>query len=265
MPRAYPGVWLFIATLSVAAVTAVRRTGIRPTRRQAAAFWGGVLALWVATDWPVGALGAGYLASVHMLQYMLYTLVAAPLLLLGIPEPLARRALARARAYRTYRFLAKPVVSGLTANLVLVATHAPFTVDALRATQLGSFAGHMVWILAGLILWLPVCGPISEAKPSYPIRSVYLFLASGVIPMMPGGFMTFADFPLYETFELAPRVGPLDPLADQRIAGALMKVGSTPLIWPVIGVMLRRWAREEGVPGISPPRSRRPAPEPVAD
>ena len=34
----------------------------------------GVAILWGATDWPMGALGAGYLASVHMAQYLLYTL-----------------------------------------------------------------------------------------------------------------------------------------------------------------------------------------------
>jgi putative membrane protein len=267
VPRAYPGVWLFVAVLSITAVVVVRRSGIRPTGKQAGAFWGGVLAMWVATDWPIGALGAGYLASAHMLQYLIYTLIAAPLLLVGIPEPLARRALARVRAYRAYRTLAHPVASALAANVILVATHAPFTVDTLRASQLGSFGMDVIWIASGLILWLPVCGPISEARLSYPIRCVYLFVAAGIIPMLPGGFMTFSDFPLYSTFELAPRVGSIEPLGDQRTAGALMKVGNVPLIWPVIAVMFWRWAQEERVVGLDPPR-RSPAPTPpeaVAD
>ncbi len=38
----------------------------------------------------MGTLGAGYLASVHMAQYLLYTLVAAPLLMLGTPEWMVR-------------------------------------------------------------------------------------------------------------------------------------------------------------------------------
>src|SRR5690606_39144766 len=77
-PRAYPGVWAFIAAVAVGAVWVVRRTGIRPTRTQSAAWWSGLAALWVASDWPIGALGSGYLASAHMVQYLLYTLVAAP-------------------------------------------------------------------------------------------------------------------------------------------------------------------------------------------
>lgn len=64
--------------------------------------------------------------------------------------------------------------------------------------------------------------------------------------MVPGGFLTFADFPLYRLYELAPRVGSLTALGDQQLAGALMKVGNIPLIWPVIVTMMWRWARAEG-------------------
>jgi len=251
-PRAYPGVWLFVVGLAVAAVLVVRRSGVAPTARQRAAGWGGLAALWIATDWPVGTLGSGYLASAHMLQYYLYTFVAAPLLVLSVPERLARRALVRGRRpglrRELYRAAARPVTAAIIANLVLVATHAPLTVDVLRASQLGSFALDVVWLVGGVCLWLPVCGPLPEVRPSYPVRCVYLFLAAGLVPMVPGGFLTFADFPLYGLYELAPRVGAIDPIADQQLAGALMKVGSLPLIWPVIGAMFWRWARPSPAP-----------------
>jgi hypothetical protein len=61
--------------------------------------------------------------------------------------------------------------------------------------------------------------------------------------------LTFAANPLYATYELAPRVGGIDALADQQLAGALMKVGSIPLIWPVIGALFVRWSREGQAPG----------------
>jgi putative membrane protein len=244
-PRAYPGVWVFVAGLALAGVLAARRSGMRPSGRQAAAWWGGLAALWVASDWPVGTLGSGYLASAHMLQYFLYTFVAAPLLVLAVPEALARRGLARARLYRAYRALSRPLVAGAIANVVLVTTHAPVTVDLFRSNQLGSFVLDLAWLAGGLALWLPVCGPIPEAKPSYPARAVYLFFAAGLVPMVPGGFLTFADFPLYSTYELAPRVGGIHPLEDQQVAGALMKVGNLPLIWPVIGALFWRWSQAE--------------------
>jgi len=242
-PRAYPGVWAFIAAIAALAVTVVRRTGVRPTRRERLAGWSGLAALWVATDWPIGTLGSGYLASAHMLQYFLYTFVAAPLLVLAVPEALARRAVRHPGAAAAHRLLARPLLAALVANVVLVATHAPITIDGLRASQAGSFALDLVWIVGGVALWWPVCGPLPEDRPSYPVRCVYLFLAAGLVPMIPGGFLTFAQYPLYALYELAPAVGSIDPVADQQAAGALMKVGSLPVVWPVIGTMFWRWAR----------------------
>jgi putative membrane protein len=244
-PRAYPGVWAFIALLAVVGVLSVRRTGIQPTGKQKAAFVGGLVSLWIASDWPVGTLGSGYLASAHMLQYFLYTFAAAPLLVLAVPEALARRALAKGRLYRAYRILAKPMLAAILVNVVLIVSHAPVTVDTFRSNQFGSFLLDILWLVGGILLWLPICGPLPEARPSYPIRCVYLFLAAGVMPMVPGGFLTFSDFPLYSIYELAPRVGSIKPIADQQVAGVIMKIGNLPLIWPIIATMMWRWAAED--------------------
>jgi putative membrane protein len=85
--RAYPGVWLMAGLLAFSYFRAVyrrhRRTGAPVDRRRLMWFCFGWVVLWLASDWPLATLGAGYLASAHMVQYMLYTLVATPLLLLG--------------------------------------------------------------------------------------------------------------------------------------------------------------------------------------
>lgn len=259
-PRAYPGVWAFIAVIVVAGLVAVRRTGLRLTGRQRAAWVGGVAALWIATDWPVGTLGSGYLAAVHMAQYMLYTFVAAPLLLLAVPEQLAARLVGTGRARDALRAVARPLPAALVANGVLLFTHAPWTVDTVRSTQVGSFALDVVWLLGGLVLWMPILSPLREDRATPLVQCVYLFLAAGLVPMVPGGFLTFADTPLYGLYELAPRVGDIDPRSDQQTAGVLMKVGNLPLIWPVIAVIFVRAAQAGTVGG--PPRQK-PAPRPT--
>jgi putative membrane protein len=243
-PRAYPGIWIAMAALLAGYLAARRRAGGGGTNdRQLWAFLGGWAVLWAATDWPLGSLGAGYLASAHMGQYLLTTLVAAPLLVLGTPERVLRPALARTRLDGLARQACRPVAAGVIVNVVLVATHAPATVDVLRTSQVGSFALDAAWLVSGLVLWMPICGPLAELKPSYPVRGVFLFLAAGVVPMIPGGFLTFASTPLYATYELAPRVGGFDAVADQQLAGALMKVGNIPLIWPVIAALFLRWGQ----------------------
>ena len=250
IPQPYLGVWLIMAGVAVwrwRAIRARKRTtgasGV--TTRQAVWFWLGLFAFWAASDWPVGTLGAGYLAWVHMLQYMIYTLIAAPLILISIPEWRFRQMLANARLYRFFANLSKPLVAAVVANFILISTHAPWTVDTFRVTQVGSFALDMIWFAGGIALWLPVASPLPEHRITFPpLRGVYLFCAAGLAPLVPGGFLTFAGAPLYETYEIAPRVG-LDALEDQQLAGAIMKVGGFPIVWSVIMVIWVGWAMRE--------------------
>lgn len=248
-PRAYPGIWASVLLLVVPYLVAMRRrTGPNPhAGRRTAFFLAGAAIYWVATDWPVGTLGAGYLASVHMLQFLLYTLGAAPLLLLGIPEWMARKVLGRLRAYRVMGFVTKPIIAGVIFNGMLLLTHAPFTVDALRSSQMGSLALDAAWLAGGLLLWMPLVSPLPELQAKgYFVKMIYLFLAGQVIPMIPGGALTFADFPLYTTYELAPRTFGLSSRHDQQMAGALMKIGGLPVIWGTMFALMFRWGKAEG-------------------
>jgi putative membrane protein len=247
--RPYPGVWAAVLLPIVFYFGAKRRRQPRDSdsRRQTAFFLIGMAVFWIASDWPLGTLGAGYLASAHMLQYVLYTLVAAPFLLLGTPEWMGRRFLARIRAYRAVRWLAGSLLaSGIVYNVLLVSTHAPVTVDALRTNALGSFAMDMVWLLSGLVLWTPILARLPEfTRHSPPAKIAYLFATTAIIAIIPASFMTLGEFPLYSTYELAPRFYNLSAVNDQQIAGLIMKVGTIPIIWVTMAAMWIRWANTE--------------------
>ena len=73
----------------------------------------------------------------------------------------------------------------------------------------------------------------------------YLFLAMGIVPAVPAGFLTFASFPLYATYELAPRVHGLAADTDQQMAGLIMKLGGIPIVWGTIAVMMVKWWDQE--------------------
>jgi cytochrome c oxidase assembly factor CtaG len=257
-PKPYVGVWAAMLSLAGSYVWAWRRR--RPDRPLTAVerrkpwwFGIGVALLWVATDWPVGALGSGYLASVHMLQYMLYTLAVAPLLLIGIPDWFLERVRTH-RWWEAVRVLSRPLLAGILFNVVLLSTHAPVVVDPLRATQVGSFVMDVVWLASGLIVWLPVLNPDASLQHrSMAVRAVYLFLATGALPMLPGAFLVFAESPLYRTFELSPPVFNISPATDQQVAGLLMKVGNIPILWPILLVLFVRWSRQDQA-ATPPPR-----------
>lgn len=237
----YPGVWLFLVLL-LAGYLRVRRAvgqGDPHARGRAAAFGGGLVLLWIALDWPVGALGAGYLASVHMLQFLLIALAAPPLLLLGVP----RRAVER--VHGVLARTTHPLLALLVFNAVVIATHLPVVTDTLMRSQLGSFAVDTLWLAAGLLYWWPVVVRAPE-RPGFspPVRMVYLFV-SMVFMTAPGVMITFSDLPIYGIYELAPPTGVLSPLEDQRIAGVLMKLGAGAILWTAIAILFVRWKLEE--------------------
>ena len=243
----YPGIWATALLPAFFYVRAVRRHTSPIDRRKLYQFLGGIAVFWIASDWPLGTLGAGYLASAHMTQFLLYTLVSAPLLLLGTPEWMARRILSKLRAYRATVWLGNSAVTcAVVYNLLLVGTHAPGTVDVLRYNQFGSFAMDMLWMVAGFVLWLPVISPIPEGRVgSVWVKMIYLFVTTAVVAVIPASFLTFASTPIYSVYELAPRIGSITAREDQQLAGIIMKLATIPAIWATIGVLWFRWSARE--------------------
>src|ERR671930_1430892 len=105
------GAWTFDPTVvaGLLASAALYLHGVRrvrsPDRKLAnrtACFLGGLAVLWVALQSPVDAYADTRLA-VHMVQHLLLTMVAAPLLVLGAPVTLALRACSP--AFRRRRLL----------------------------------------------------------------------------------------------------------------------------------------------------------------
>lgn len=241
--RPYPGVWLFIAVLAVG--WWVRSRSARPGPARYAYFGAGLFLLWAALDWPLGALGAGYLASVHMVQFLLIVFYAPPLLLLGSiradasdEDPAGRRRSAIARR------LTHPLITLALFVVITVGTHLPVVTDSLMSSQLGSFAIDSAWLAAGLLFWWPVIMPGSPPWFVPIVRMGYL-VASMVLMTAPNAMITFSDLPIYATFELAPPIPGVSVLQDQRLAGIWMRLGAAIAVWTAISVLFYRWSRHE--------------------
>jgi putative membrane protein len=187
--------------------------------------------MWLALDWPLGTLGGGYLASLHMVQFLILGMIAPPLLLLGLPR-------------HGERSMLHPLCTLAAFGIIVFATHLPALSDALMRTQAGAFLIDVLWLGGGLLYWWPVVGPAQQPSFPPPLRMVYLF-ALMVLMTGPGAMITFADVPLFSVYELAPRVHGFPALDDQRVAGLLMKVGGAVILWTAISILFYRWHREE--------------------
>jgi len=224
---------------------------------RAVAFAFGLVGLWACLDWPLAALGAGYLATAQMTRQVLMVLVVAPLLLYATPAGLAVRLVGWGRRLTVLRLAARPIVAVPVAAASLLAVNAPALVDPLVRTPYGAFLLDGIWIVAGFVLWMPVqCPHPGVRRLVGPAALAYLILQS-IVPVLPGFWMTWADFPIYRVYELAPRVvDGFDPVNDQQAAAAILQVGGMVVLWLQISFRFLRWGyaqmdeqRRSGRPG----------------
>ena len=250
----HPDVWLLVALLAGAYAVAVVRVGPRyaapgrpaVTRLQLVSFALGLATIWLASDWPIDTIGDELNFSMHMVQHLLYGMVAPPLLLLGVPAWMLR-ALLRPPSlrFRAARFLSRFLPAIILYNLVLVLVHWPAVMEAMLRNEPLHAGMHALVVVSGLIIWMPVVSPLPEIpRLSPPPRMIFLFLQS-VVPTIPASFLTFGSSPLYHFYEHVPHLWGLSTLEDQRLAGLIMKIGAGLLLWLLIAVIFFRWAGEE--------------------
>jgi cytochrome c oxidase assembly factor CtaG len=249
--QAYPGVWIFIAAIAGAYGGLrrwVRRRDADPSALggvgHVISFAAGLLMLWIALDWPIGALGAGYLASVHMVQFLLIALIAPPLLLHGIP-PGAYHALANRRwPMGVLRWLTHPLIALAFYTVIVYTTHAPTVNDTLMATQLGSFAIDILWLGGAAVFWWPVMVGIPERPAFHPITQVAYLTASAILMTPIFLFLTFSEFPVYAIYELSPQVHGISAMEDQALAGLIMKIAGGMILMVMLTVIFFRWSSQ---------------------
>ncbi len=256
--HAHPDVWVLFAGIEAAYLVAVRRHRRErgeedpEWRRRATFFSFGVLVLWVGADWPIHDLAERYLYSVHMVQHLLFSLVAPPLLLAGMPPWLLRLMLRPRPVHRAFRFFTRPLVALILFNGVLLFTHWPAVVDVSVRSEGLHFGLHVVLVFSALAMWWPVMSPMPEMPPlSPPGQMLYLFLQS-LAPTIPASFLTLGSTLLYPVYGTFPRIWGISAHSDQLVAGLIMKLAGGAILWGFITVIFFRWHDRERETGWDP-------------
>jgi putative membrane protein len=230
------------------AVTALRpriSDAGRVKRSQLLLFSAGLGALYLAGGTPLHDLGEEYLLSAHMMQHLLFTLVAPPLLIAGTPTCLWQWLLLRPAVLPVARLLTRPLVTMAVFNAVLLLTHLPPTVDLALHVGAFHFAVHAALVITAAMMWWPILSPLPELpRLSPPLQMGYLFLQS-LLPSVMASFITFADRVVYPFYANAPRLWHISPIADQQIAGGLMKLLGSLILWSFMGYVFFKWYNQE--------------------
>lgn len=225
------------------------RQGVQRSRRQAMAFAAGMLSLVVALVSPLDAL-SGSLFAAHMVQHLLLTSVAAPLLLLGgihrgvlpaLPLSVRRRG-ARTLARALRRAGPTAVVAAVGIHLAtMLAWHLPILYDLAIRVPLLHVLEHATLLLSGMVFWAAV-----GAARARPVAAAGLaaFVAS-LVSVLLAATMTVATEPWYASHLDSTRAWGLTPLEDQHLAAAIMWVPGGLVYLLAAAVTVFRWVRAD--------------------
>jgi putative membrane protein len=213
---------------------------------QQVAFTGGVLVMLVALATPLDTVADEYLFTAHMVQHLLLTLGAAPLLLSGTPGWLLRHALHATRLTGFVRWARHPLVAFFSFNLVFTLAHVPAFYELTLTNEPLHAAEHLVFVGTAMLMWMPVLSPAPDIVAPYPALGQVLYLFLQTIPATLLGVLLSATTSVYyPTYLRAPRLFGLTPLEDQQLGGLLMWVGGGIYYLIATGVVFFAWASRE--------------------
>ena len=215
----------------------------------------GLLLVAIVQTSPLHVLGMHYLLSAHMVGHMVLLLVAAPLLVLGLPKKAVAGAATFLTAVSVF-FRKRPWSGWLVCLVTMWFWHVPTVHDAMMSPPI---AGHEIdviplctltgtgttplinalhiiqpisLLLAGVCFAWPILGPLWSHR-IHPLTGVlYLFTACVGCSLL-GMLITFAPVGMYQTYggpdytgianQLKTNWG-FNPATDQQTAGLLMWV-----------------------------------------
>lgn len=231
-------------------------------RARGLAFYSGLAVLVIAVDSPVDTY-ADRLFWVHMIQHVLLTMVAPPLLLLGKPWPrigrplsvgvrrpvmralIAGEALSGARGIATR--LAAPASAFVLFNGTLLVWHLPALYDlTLRSTAV-HYLEHALFFSTAMLFWVHLL-PSRRPQLGDAARIAYgtgALLVSWALAVAIG----LAGHPLYSRYaSLVHRPGGISALTDQQLAAGVMWVPASIPYTIVLFIAVARWLDPAGRP-----------------
>ena len=222
-------------------------------RRRTVSWTLGVVAILVALDSGIERYDTT-LFSVHMVQHLVLTLLAPPLLLFAGPITLIlqasspetrRRWILPVLHSRALRALSFPVVAWILFAAVMWASHFSPLFDLSLEHEWVHRLEHMLFLGAALLFWWPVVGPDPSPWRMTPaVKVLYVGLQ-----MPQNTFLALAIYlasvPLYPHYVTTIRPWGPTPLEDQQTAGGIMWLGGDFAFLTMVILLVLAWMRHE--------------------
>lgn len=218
----------------------------------------GLAILWIALMSPIDVLSDQFF-YMHMIQHLLMVMIAAPLLLIANPMPIAlwglpsslRLEIGRglrpgSRFRQVVRSVTTPGLVWLYFVAVLVGWHDPRLYGLALRNELVHDLEHLSFLGTAVLFWWHVigCAPHIHRRLSQGVRIGY---ALSVVPAnaLTGIAIAFASEPIYEHYTTVPRIGEMTVLQDQMLSGIIMWIPGSMMYIVAALILIARIVRGE--------------------
>jgi cytochrome c oxidase assembly factor CtaG len=226
---------VLVPALAVAYAATARRD--RPEPWRVVCFVAGLALILFAFVTPLHQIALNYLLSAHLLQNVVLAEWAPALCVLGLAPALTERL----NQVRAVHVLTNPLLVLPLWLATYFLWHLPWAYDtALEHPTTLLHLEHLCYFVTGVLVWWPVLtGRLSPAP-----AAAYLF-AAFVLASPLGLLLALLPEPIYDFYELAPRLWGLSPLEDQQIAGVTMASEQAAVFFAAFTVYFLRFLRAE--------------------
>ncbi len=206
--------------------------------------------LWLVEGWPLADLANASIFA-YLMQNLLLSLVAVPLMLMGTPRWVFSRLTKPRYLDWILSKLTRSLVATSIFTLTMTSVMLPDVVNSETGSILVSSLVHL-WVgLAAAIMWIPALRLLPGIRQlSTAGRIAYLFTQS-LLPNIPAIALIFAKHSLYPTIAPYVRSLGISAVADQQLAGGVGKIFSLLILWGAAVVILIRANRDEEL-GLDP-------------
>jgi cytochrome c oxidase assembly factor CtaG len=217
-----------------------RKNNHTSTTKQITLFLLGIVVLALTWLSPLEHI-ADLLFTGHMLQHLLISFVAALLLIVGTPTWLFERLLHAPAIRIGWKWLTLPAIASVLFNANLWIWHAPPIFAAMMMSDTLNALSQILFLLTGIIFWWPLVAPELPGIPSPNLigKLIYLFLSDMPMVLLGAG-LTFTP-PLYDMYQMAPRLWGLSTATDQQLGGLLMWIPGGIFLIVVASWLFLRW------------------------
>ncbi|MFC4810590.1 cytochrome c oxidase assembly factor CtaG [Paenibacillus sp. GCM10023250] len=240
----------------------------RVTGLQKTLFVSGMVCYYMAQGGPLELLGH-LMFTFHMVNMSLSYLIAPPLLLLGIPAFIWRRAF-RASFWSKLNWTMNPIFTLVLFNMLFSLYHVPVVHDYVMT----HFAVHRIYYLVLLVtsfmMWWQIACPVPEWHRLTDVRKMAYIFANGLLLTPACALIIFSGQSMYATYNdpevwakamgycvagdptilLSKFTGPsffnlLSPKDDQQLGGVIMKLVQEVMYGCILAYVFFHWYKKE--------------------